>query len=60
MFNYKIMMLVKSTGRLIDMPGMQNLGLFRAMHYADLYKKRNPSCNYHVINQENNDMEYSV
>lgn len=54
---FKIMMFVKRTGRLIDMPGMQDLGLFKASQFCEIYKKKNPDCRYYIVNQENGDYE---
>ena len=53
-------MLSPRLSKAIDMPKDKGLGLFRACSHADLYKARNESCRFIVVNEDNGDVEYSV
>lgn len=44
----------------VDMPNDKGLGLFDAMHRADLYKSHNRTATFSVVNEENGDVEYQV
>lgn len=44
----------------IDMPTDKGLGLLEACYRADLYKKRNGEAQFWVVNEETEDIEYSV
>ena len=43
-----------------DMPNDFNLGLMEACWRADVYKKRNPTAHFIVINESNGDVEYET
>ena len=47
---------LSTTAVVVDMPEDKGLGLFDAMHRADLYKSHNG----YVVNEENGDVEYQV
>lgn len=59
---WKVMMTYTALGerRTIEMPGNNGLGLFKACHFADLYKERNPKAMFTVVNEDNGDIEYQV
>lgn len=60
MDDYKITMYAPSLGRTIDMPKDDNLGLLEASYRADLYKKKNPTATFMVVNMENGDVDYQT
>lgn len=43
-----------------DMPNDANLGLFDACDRVEIYKRKNPSAVFSVVNMENGDIEYQV
>lgn len=57
---YKIVMEYYRDGRhhSVDMPLDNNLGLFEAVEHCDIYKKRDTSKSFLVINKDNGDLEY--
>lgn len=55
---FKIVMCVH--GMQIDMPNDTGLGLLEACFRADCYKKRNSKAQFWVVNEETEDIEYSV
>lgn len=57
---YKVTMCTPSLGRTICMPKDKDLGLFEAAYRADLYKKKNPTATFTVVNMENGDVEYQT
>ena len=59
---WKIKMTYTALGerRTIDMPGNDGLRLFEACHRADLYKERNETAMFTVVNEDNGDIEYQV
>ena len=44
----------------IDMPNDTKLDLFEACHRAEIYKKKNPSAVFRVINSDNLDIEMEI
>lgn len=55
---FKIVMCVHDMQ--IDMPNDTELGLMEACFRADCYKKRNSKAQFWVVNEETEDIEYSV
>ena len=57
---YKVVMVIPSIGKRIDMPKDHGLGLFCACHRADIYKGRNNTCWFLVVNEDNGDVMYET
>ena len=55
---FKIVMCVH--GMQIDMPNDKGLGLLEACFRVDCYKKHNSKAQFWVVNEETEDIEYSV
>lgn len=51
---------LSTTAVIMDMPHDKGLGLFEAMHRADIYKSHNGTATFTVVNEENGDVEYQV
>lgn len=43
-----------------DMPNDKNLRLFDACDRAEIYKRKNPSAVFSVVNMETGDIEYQI
>lgn len=55
---FKIVIYVQ--GRAVDMPHDSGLRLCEACYRADIYKRRNESATFTVVNEDNGDIEYQV
>ena len=58
-FTVKIVMRI-STGKAFDMPKDVALSVSEAVYRANLYKIKNPTATYFVVNNRNGDIEYWV